>query len=65
MRNRYFFFKKCSKFIKKFDKILRKHVDPEKMDLKAKSDQKLLIDYYGGREKIAKKKVASATPAPI
>ena len=51
--------------IKRFDKILRKHVDPEKMDLKAKSDQKLLIDYYGGREKIAKKKVASATPAPI
>ena len=51
--------------LKEFNRNLRNHVNPEKADSSAKSDQLDLIKHYGGREAIARKKVASATPAPI
>ena len=56
---------KYKELVNQFNAKLRKHVDPEKADKRAKNDQNELIKQYGGRKAIAKKKVASATPAPV
>ncbi|MEI9430217.1 sulfatase-like hydrolase/transferase [Mesorhizobium sp. Cs1299R1N3] len=50
--------------VREFEALLRALVDPEAVDARAKADQAVLIEKYGGREVVASKTVPSATPAP-
>ena len=49
-----------------YESILRKIVDPEDADRKAKDDQNDIVEFHGGREKVLRDKmgIQSYTPAP-
>ena len=49
-----------------YEAILRKIVDPEDADRKAKDDQNDIVEFHGGREKVLRDKmgIQSYTPAP-
>lgn len=53
-----------SGILHEFEAELNVILDPEATDRAAKADQQVLIDRYGGREAVATKRSASATPAP-
>lgn len=53
-----------SAVISEFDRELRNILDPEQIDQRAKTDQRKLIDQYGGREKVLSKGGFGATPPP-
>ena len=50
--------------LREFEAILRRMVDPEKIDRRAKIDQAALVERHGGREAIIQKGGANATPIP-
>ncbi|MEM7463282.1 MAG: sulfatase-like hydrolase/transferase, partial [Pseudomonadota bacterium] len=51
--------------LREFEAQLENILDPIATDRAAKADQQVLIEKYGGRDAVANKHSASATPAPV